>query len=176
MRFGSCCGRRHAQASFWRTRPVETGEEKTDGTTWLNVYTSALPPRLQMFVGDVIIAWTLRTVLGVGSLVSDGRVQLGPILVGTSVNLLANINVDRNDPRFSIVKLLRLLNRAEVRLKEIHDRNLTGNQATAVLRELVLDLIELSTCPDFIVDRGHNFGSTLPDAGKEALIEFIKTF
>jgi hypothetical protein len=33
----------------------------------------------------------------------------------------------------------------------------------------------LSACPDFEVDRGHPFGTTLPDADKEALIEFVKT-
>ena len=30
--------------------------------------------------------------------------------------------------------------------------------------------------PDFVLDRGHMFGATLPDADKRALIEFLKTF
>ena len=30
--------------------------------------------------------------------------------------------------------------------------------------------------PDFVLDRGHTFGATLPDADKRALIEFLKTF
>ena len=34
----------------------------------------------------------------------------------------------------------------------------------------------MSKCPDFIVNRGHLFGTTLPDADKRALIEFLKTF
>jgi hypothetical protein len=34
----------------------------------------------------------------------------------------------------------------------------------------------VSKCPDFIVNRGHLFGTTLPDDDKRALIEFLKTF
>jgi hypothetical protein len=37
-------------------------------------------------------------------------------------------------------------------------------------------LLSKNLAPDFIEDRGHTFGSTLPDADKRALIEFVKTF
>jgi hypothetical protein len=44
-------------------------------------------------------------------------------------------------------------------------------------------LLELSKCPDFVVDRGHYFGTNffkdrpgLSDSDKRALIEFVKTF
>ena len=40
----------------------------------------------------------------------------------------------------------------------------------------VRELLDLSKCPDLIVNRGHYFGSNLPDADKEALIAFLKTF
>jgi hypothetical protein len=30
--------------------------------------------------------------------------------------------------------------------------------------------------PDFVQDRGHNFGAELPDVDKSALIEYMKTF
>ena len=43
-------------------------------------------------------------------------------------------------------------------------------------------LLELSTCPDFVVNRGHYFGTDafaeepgLSDDDKRALIEFLKT-
>ena len=42
--------------------------------------------------------------------------------------------------------------------------------------DLVEPLLELSKCPDLIVNRGHLFGTKLPDADKRALIEFLKTF
>jgi hypothetical protein len=37
-------------------------------------------------------------------------------------------------------------------------------------------LIERNQAPDFVLDRGHLFGTELPDADKGALIEFLKTF
>jgi hypothetical protein len=44
-------------------------------------------------------------------------------------------------------------------------------------------MLKLSKCPDFVVNRGHYFGtnlspdgSTLSDDDKRALIEFLKTF
>jgi hypothetical protein len=84
--------------------------------------------------------------------------------------------VDRNDPRFSVTKLLKLLKRTKQSLKRIQDEKLDQAQATALLTELVPALRELSTCPDFIADRGHNFGRDLSPEDKEALLEFVKTF
>ena len=44
-------------------------------------------------------------------------------------------------------------------------------------------MLELSKCPDFVVNRGHYFGTALlgeepglSDDDKRALIEFLKTF
>ncbi|MBL8235839.1 MAG: hypothetical protein JNM66_00365 [Bryobacterales bacterium] len=37
-------------------------------------------------------------------------------------------------------------------------------------------LLRNNLSPDFVVDRGHTFGSTLSDADKRALIEFVRTF
>lgn len=41
---------------------------------------------------------------------------------------------------------------------------------------LLSELMTLNLAPDFVLDRGHAFGTTLPDADKRALIEFLKTF
>jgi hypothetical protein len=48
---------------------------------------------------------------------------------------------------------------------------------------LVNSLLELSKCPDFVVNRGHYFGTDffkeepgLTDDKKKALIAFLKTF
>ena len=159
-----------------RTRAVDNySGEKYDGTSWLTVQTSTLPQRLRVFFGDGTLASMIRTLSGAGSLVSDGRIQIGPIPAGTPINLLANINVDRHDPRFSIWRLLRLLDNTKDRLKQVERQKLDPEQTKALLRELVPDLLQLSTCPDFIVDRGHPFGTTLSQADKDALIEFIKT-
>ena len=37
-------------------------------------------------------------------------------------------------------------------------------------------LIRRNQAPDFVLDRGHVFGSELSDDDKRALIEFMKTF
>jgi hypothetical protein len=37
-------------------------------------------------------------------------------------------------------------------------------------------LIRRNQAPDFVLDRGHMFGTELSDADKRALIEFLKTF
>ena len=60
----------------------------------------------------------------------------------------------------------------------------TDEQARAVFRANLVDpMLELSKCPDFVVNRGHYFGTDLfkeepglSDADKRALIEFLKTF
>ena len=47
-------------------------------------------------------------------------------------------------------------------------------EMAAVDEAKYLQLAE-SLCPDLIEDRGHEFGTRLPDADKRALIEFLKT-
>ena len=37
-------------------------------------------------------------------------------------------------------------------------------------------MLRNNLAPDFILDRGHNFGAQLADADKWALIEYMKTF
>src|SRR5262249_7748066 len=41
---------------------------------------------------------------------------------------------------------------------------------------LVQALLEMSTCPDLVEDRGHTYGESLSDQEKADLIEFVKTF
>jgi hypothetical protein len=62
------------------------------------------------------------------------------------------------------------------KLEQIKERDLTGDAAAVQLKELLPDLLAVSKCPDFVTDRGHYFGTKLPDADKRALIEFVKFF
>ena len=41
--------------------------------------------------------------------------------------------------------------------------------------DLVDRMVELSKCPDYVVNRGHTFGAEMSDFDKRALIEFLKT-
>jgi hypothetical protein len=55
-------------------------------------------------------------------------------------------------------------------------------RAQDVLRPLASGLMKLSKCPDYVVNRGHYFGTgydnepALSDTDKRALIEFLKHF
>ena len=49
-------------------------------------------------------------------------------------------------------------------------------RAWEIMSTYVPDLVEHSNCPDYVVNRGHYFGSNLGDGDKRALIEFLKTF
>jgi mono/diheme cytochrome c family protein len=105
----------------------------------------------------------------------DGYIHIGPIPKGTPVNLIANTNLQLGGLGKSY-KQVALLARSLKALKQVHDENLTGDAATQRLIKLVPDFYALNSCPDFIEDKGHYFGTVLTDLEKRALIEFLKTF
>ena len=58
----------------------------------------------------------------------------------------------------------------------------TEAQAQEILRPLADQFMAVSKCPDYVVNRGHYFGTgydnepALSNDDKQALIEFLKTF
>jgi hypothetical protein len=48
--------------------------------------------------------------------------------------------------------------------------------ARKVFENVGEELFALSKCPDYVVNRGHYFGTALGDDDKRALIAFLKTF
>jgi cytochrome c5 len=109
-------------------------------------------------------------------LFSDGIVQIGPIPKGTPVNLLTNIDLES-----SKIDLLKLLLKMKADLKQVAGAG--DAEAARVFKELVPDLLKVSKCPDFVVNKGHYFGTSffkeeppLSDDDKWALIEYLKTF
>ena len=130
---------------------------RTAGTTFLKLHETFLPDILKPLADD------------------DGYLRLGPIPAGTPINLLANmdVTVDLKDPKH-VGQLLKLLTKIKFDLARIKLGGLSETESTALLKELVPDMLKLSKCPDFVVDRGHEFGSDLPDADKRALIEYLK--
>ena len=151
---------------------------RTNQVTYLKVPVVTLPGFLQPLFDGNPIANKLREWFHVDWLVNETEdmVEIGPIPKGTPVNLIANVNLDISDPRVSPKDMVTTLLKSKKRFKEINEKNLNEQQATDLLKDLVPDLIKLSACPDFEVDRGHNFGTTLSEEDKEALIEFVKTF
>lgn len=99
---------------------------------------------------------------------ADGWIRIGMIPKGTPINLLANV-----EPDFK--QLVVLKGKIAKALVKIHALGLSPEASTAELVKLVPELLAANKCPDFIEDKGHYFGDTLPDEDKLALIEFLKT-
>jgi hypothetical protein len=98
----------------------------------------------------------------------------GPIPKGTPVNLLSNTDLELSSLGKGFDLAGFLLKTVGV-LKDLKKKGLTGDAATQELMKLVPDLYKLNACPDFIEDKGHYFGTDLPDGDKRALIEYLKT-
>ncbi len=106
---------------------------------------------------------------------------------GTPVGLLANLNPlpESKDPALRLEHDKKLLDLVIKIATDLHNLppGATDDDAKKVLSNLVDPLLELSKCPDFIVNRGHYFGTDkftgepgLSEADKQALIAFLKTF
>ncbi len=153
--------------------------DRTTASSYLRVPRGYLPPfapKLRPLVQKLAPA-----VLG------ETGLEIGPIPKGMPVNLLSNINVvpDHMTTKQRLAHEKRLL---ELLLKIKRDLialppNATDEQARKIFGNLRQPLLELSKCPDFVVNRGHYFGTDrfkeepgLSDADKRALIELLKTF
>lgn len=153
--------------------------DRTTQTSYLRLPKGYLPDFLQRLVepGDRFFPWLL----------DQSGVQIGPIPAGTPVNLLANLQLvpESTDPAQNLEydkKLLDLLLKIKHDLKSL-PQGATDEQARQAFANVVQPLLEMSTCPDFVVNRGHYFGTSyfkeeapLSDNDKRSLIEFVKTF
>ena len=149
----------------------------TTETTRLNVPRGYLPPDLvavgRPFRG--LAEWLFPNVFG------EEGLSIGPIPKGTPVNLLSNLNVGPEgfDSTLPVVKEM-------VKAFKSLPQNPTDAQVEQTFKPLVPDMLRVSKCADFVVNRGHYFGTDflpasegepgLTDADKNALIAFLKTF
>jgi hypothetical protein len=126
-------------------------------------------------------------------LLKNGEIEIGPIPKDTPVNLLANLDLlgDRVtglDKAENDAKVLALLLKLKKALKAIPqsapDKDAQA-QKIFIDQGILDDLMKFSKCPDYVVNRGHYFGTSyfqetdepgLSDTDKLALIEFLKTF
>ena len=119
-------------------------------------------------------------------LTPEGDIEIGPIPAGTPVNLLANLDL-RPDKMGLLdrvrhdAKLAALVARAIVNLKQLPE-DASDEQVRETFSDLAQPMLELSKCPDFVVNRGHYFGTDrfaeepgLSDREKLDLIEYLKT-
>ena len=145
----------------------------TTETSYLKVSPGYLPPELDSLKGP--LNWLLPNVF-----YADGGVQVGPIPKGTPVNLLSNIDLKTPVPQ--LISLLKTLTRD---LKKL-PRDATDEDAKKAFANAVDKLLAASKCKDFVVNKGHYFGTDylaasegepgLTDADKQALIAYLKTF
>ncbi len=153
--------------------------DRTTATSYLRISGGYLPDFLHPLIspGERFFPW----------LFGEGGVQIGPIPKGIPVNLIANLDM-LGEPANEEEKVKRDEKILSLLFKMKHDlealpKNATDEDADKVFANLVDPLLELSKCPDFVVNRGHYFGTSylaeepgLSDDDKRALIEYIKTF
>jgi hypothetical protein len=126
----------------------------------------------------------LRGLLGFGQRLfpmffRDGEVVIGPIPKGTPVSLFTSMDITGADlpeaeRREQRKKLFGLLKQVKRELKR------GGDLFTD--RNIMETMISMSKCPDYVINKGHYFGTDLSreepglsDAEKRALIAFLKT-
>jgi hypothetical protein len=108
-------------------------------------------------------------------LAQNGFLNIGPIPAGTPVDLIANADLDLSQ-QDKAADRIKLIAKVQADLLKIKLNGLDPKAVQAVMSNLVPDLLKISKCPDFVLDRGHTFGANLPDQDKRALIEYMKTF
>jgi hypothetical protein len=118
---------------------------------------------------------------------NDEGVQIGPIPKGTPIDLLSNLNLlpETTDPAVRLQyqkKIVDLLLKAKHDLEQLPP-SASDEEAEKVFANLRGPLMDLNKCQDFVVNRGHYFGTSyatgeppLTDSEKRALIEYLKTF
>jgi hypothetical protein len=145
--------------------------DRTTETSWVRIPIGYLPDLIKN--SREVLNWAVP-VFGQNGL------EIGPIPKGTPVDLLANF--DPLPPTTSLRERL-AHDRAVVKVvaQLLHDlkalpQGASDDQARQVFANLGEQLFALSKCPDYVVNRGHYFGTQLSDADRQALIAFLKTF
>jgi hypothetical protein len=155
--------------------------DRTTDKSYLKISYGYLPDALQQLRGIArFFPWLIDD--------KNKMIQIGPIPKGTPVGLLTNLNPlsESTDPAERLrhdQKLLNLVLKISTDLQKL-PKGASDEEARKVFANVVDPLLELSKCPDLIVNRGHYFGTDkfaggelgLSDTDKHALIAFLKRF
>jgi hypothetical protein len=153
--------------------------DRTDERSEIRIAAGYLPGELRPLLGPLnrYASW----------LFGAGGIRIGPIPPGTPVNLIANVDLmpdgaDLAGRAAHVKKLLPVLHELVGALKKVGDKS-SDDELRRAFAPVAPKLLEMSKCPDFVVDRGHYFGTSafkeepgLSDEDKRALIELLKTF
>jgi hypothetical protein len=140
---------------------------------WLRA--RALRRRIAQVTGAICLVAAVIVGLSFGRFLSGhGQgIQFGPIPEGVPVNVIANM-----DPNASVEK-------RKAALQALSDFVLTAHRAEGQQpgrkefeQQVAPALLSASKCPDFVMDRGHDyeFLRRLSDEEKKSLVELLKTF
>jgi hypothetical protein len=182
-----------------RERDAELGNkvngviDRTTERSSVTIPVGFVPESLQPLQGT-LHRWLPRLVS------SGGDVELGPIPKGMPINLLANLRLRSEETGLAnqaehAAKLGKLALKMKGDLLSA-PANATDEDLRKHFADLREPLLELSKCPDFVVNRGHYFGTAefnnqaglssdersfgeepvLSDDDKRALIAFLRTF
>jgi hypothetical protein len=148
----------------------------TGRLTWLVKHPWITPVALLLVALAILLKSGSRTlwrlagyaVALVGVAAKLGDLDVGPIPAGTPVSLLANVNAE--DARMpanlrDVIKGLRRVKKAE-----------SEEARRAELDAVGAKLLEISSSPDLVMDRGHYFSGALTEREREDLIDLLKTF
>jgi hypothetical protein len=132
--------------------------------------------RLTQFFGAACLLLAVVVALGFGQFLSGrgGNIRFGPIPEGVPVNVLANM-----DPNAPSAKRREALHALADFVLDYHRAEEGKKPGRKEFEERVAPaLMNASKCPDFVMDRGHDyeFIRHLSDGEKKALIELLKTF
>jgi hypothetical protein len=167
--------------------------DRTTERSTVTVPTGFVPEALQPMQGQLHrwLPWLVQ---------DDGDIVLGPIPKGVPVALLANLKLRAEaDGLGEKASHLRDVGELLIRLKlalASAPAGASDDQLLDHFAKLATPMLELSKCPDFVVNRGHYFGTAqfnrqdglsadekafgrepeLSDDDKRALIAFLKTF
>lgn len=146
--------------------------DRTSATSFLTLSSGFLPGFLRPKL------YILHRLFPNVPLFSDQGLQIGPIPKGTPVNLLSNIDLKKK------AEILKLVPQILGSLKQVTAESSDEDIQQAFL-PLVDPLLEVNKSPDFVINRGHYFGTDfLPESegevpltenDKKALIEYLKT-
>jgi hypothetical protein len=153
--------------------------DRTTEKSYIRVKIGFLPDFLKPLLspGQRFLPWIFA---------ADG-IQIGPVPKGTPIDLLSNIDLlgEETTPEGKLEHQKRVL---DLLVKMKHDlealpQDASDDEINKTFSNLVPGLLALSKCPDYIVNRGHYFGTSyfaeepaLSDDDKYALIEYLKTF
>ena len=159
------------------------------------IYRTSAPSCLivpQGFSPKIVQRWSgLLNKIAPWAVKPGGAVEIGPFPADFPINALLNTKLlPDNDDQDSLLAHGWKLAKAGPALlgtfkelggmcspEELADPEVQ-NRANEVMKsyKTVDALVGLSKCPDYVVNKGHKFGSRLSDADKEALISYLKYF